>query len=486
MRTRLKISMILTIIIVAMGCKNSFAQINFVKYWQDTMPANSWKVVLGDVDDDGDADAFVANDLTDGVSNILLLNDGNGNFDETGQNFIDGATGADMGDINKDGYLDICYIDMTGMIKIWLNNGQGQFHDSGLNLATESGIEDIHLGYLNDDDLPDIIIANSEDPDEIYFNNGDTTFTKSAQTIGSSLWTGGIGLADLNNDSFTDIFTGYWGSPAKVWINDGAGTFTSTSQNIGPGNDCHVHGVTPGDLNGDSFIDIFLALSCTAVAGQVWLNDGTGMFTLYQTITLSSSNYNQDVVLADFDNDGDLDAYFSVLSDENKPLGFKILLNNGSGSYTDSGITIDGNNSMAAAAGDLNGDNKTDLFVTLNTWGENTTVYNAVWINETIIGVNEEAPFKTLNKVHTYPNPFTSSTTIHYSIEAPSHVKLKIFDINGSEIRMVENNYKDIGEYTVAWDATDNNNRFVSDGIYFCYIETENSIIQRTMMVLIR
>ncbi len=247
-----------------------------------------------------------------------------------------------------------------------------------------------------------------------------------------------------------------------------------------------MHGVATGDLNGDGFIDIILALSCTTVAGQVWLNDGTGTFTLNQTITLSSSNYNQDVVLADFDNDGDLDAYFSVLNDENKPQGFKILLNNGSGGYTDSGITIDGKNSMAAAAGDLNGDKKTDLFVTLNTWGENTTIYNSVWINEAIIGVNEEAPFKILNKVHNYPNPFTSSTTIHYSIEAPSHIKLKIFDMNGNEIRMLENNTKDKGDYTVVWNATDNNNSIVSDGIYFCCIETDNSIIQRIKMVLLR
>ena len=82
---------------------------------------------------------------------------------------------------------------------IWLNDGNGLFTDSEVELQTMSGLEEIHLADLNADSLLDIIVINSENPDELFFNDGDLAFTKSTQTFGLDTWNGcgSIDIGDL-------------------------------------------------------------------------------------------------------------------------------------------------------------------------------------------------------------------------------------------------------------------------------------------------
>jgi hypothetical protein len=69
--------------------------------------------VCGDVDDDGDTDIYVANDE---MANFLYLNDGHGTFEEAGvfsgtafdgTGAARGSMGADCGDFDNDGQLDL-------------------------------------------------------------------------------------------------------------------------------------------------------------------------------------------------------------------------------------------------------------------------------------------------------------------------------------------------------------------------------------------
>lgn len=45
------------------------------------------------------------------------------------------------------------------------------------------------------------------------------------------------------------------------------------------------------------------------------------------------------------------------------------------------------------------------------------------------------------------PNPFTSSTTISYSIDKPGVVSLNLFTTDGQKVKSLENNYKEKGNY---------------------------------------
>jgi flagellar hook assembly protein FlgD len=64
-------------------------------------------------------------------------------------------------------------------------------------------------------------------------------------------------------------------------------------------------------------------------------------------------------------------------------------------------------------------------------------------------------------------------------------VKLEIYGLDGKRIKTLTNRIQSAGEYSVIWDATDNNNKPVTPGIYFYKIDTDG--IQSTeRIVLIR
>jgi hypothetical protein len=83
-------------------------------------------VALGDVDDDGDLDLFVAND---GQGNTVWLNDGSGTFTDSGLSLGSSRSyGAALGDVDGDGDLDAFVANFVGQAnKVWFNNGKGSY-----------------------------------------------------------------------------------------------------------------------------------------------------------------------------------------------------------------------------------------------------------------------------------------------------------------------------------------------------------------------
>jgi len=79
-----------------------------------------------------------------------------------------------------------------------------------------------------------------------------------------------------------------------------------------------------------------------------------------------------------------------------------------------------------------------------------------------------------------FPNPFNPSTVIGYSIPFPGTVKLTIYDILGSEVAAVLNEYKPAGNYQVRFDASG-----LPSGIYF-YTVTSGSFSDTKKMMLLK
>jgi hypothetical protein len=61
-----------------------------------------------------------------------------------------------------------------------------------------------------------------------------------------------------------------------------------------------------------------------------------------------------------------------------------------------------------------------------------------------------------------FPNPFNPKTVINYQLPVNSYVALKVFDLLGREVATLVNEKKDVGRYSMQWDA----GRCAS-GIYF-------------------
>jgi hypothetical protein len=90
---------------------------------------------------------------------------------------------------------------------------------------------------------------------------------------------------------------------------------------------------------------------------------------------------------------------------------------------------------------------------------------------------------QTYNLFQNYPNPFNPTTKINYELPKDGKVKLVIYDILGREIKILVNELKQAGRYTVEF----NGNNFAS-GVYFYRIQVEGgkSYTSVKKMVLIK
>ncbi|MEE9431842.1 MAG: T9SS type A sorting domain-containing protein, partial [Melioribacteraceae bacterium] len=78
-----------------------------------------------------------------------------------------------------------------------------------------------------------------------------------------------------------------------------------------------------------------------------------------------------------------------------------------------------------------------------------------------------------------YPNPFNPTTTINYTLPEDGNVALRIYDVLGNEVKVLENGYKTIGNYSHTFDASN-----LTSGIYFYTIRSGNYSETKQMLLL--
>ena len=209
-------------------------------------------VVFGDYDSDGDADLFVANDMT---PNFLFRNEGGGRFSNIGLDSgvafspdgkSEAGMGTDFGDYDRDGRLDIVVCNFQWEHCRLLKNERGdvfkdQIHESKLDEPTFSTLTfgTDFFDYDNDGYLdlflanghvePNIEIIDRAGPsyaqrDQLFHNDKDGTFTDvSADSPGlATAWVGrGSATADYDNDGDLDLFVSNNNQRGLLLRNDG-------------------------------------------------------------------------------------------------------------------------------------------------------------------------------------------------------------------------------------------------------------------------
>lgn len=68
-----------------------------------------------------------------------------------------------------------------------------------------------------------------------------------------------------------------------------------------------------------------------------------------------------------------------------------------------------------------------------------------------------------------FPNPFNPVTTIKYQLADDGFVSLKVFDVLGSEIKTLVNEFKNAGYYEIEFNASN-----IPSGVYFYKIQSGN------------
>ena len=208
-------------------------------------------VVCGDVDNDGDVDIFVANDTT---PNFLYLNASNAAIKMTEDALFAGVAlseegraysgmGANLGDFDNDGYLDIVITNFQDQTNSLYHNGQSGFFNE---VSFAKGIGEKSLRYLawgvdfvdfNNDGWLDLFVANGHlddniaeidpigtyaQPNQLFLSNGGVSFEAAADAaIAVQKVSRGTAFGDIDNDGDMDIVVSNLKDTPTVLRNDG-------------------------------------------------------------------------------------------------------------------------------------------------------------------------------------------------------------------------------------------------------------------------
>lgn len=83
-----------------------------------------------------------------------------------------------------------------------------------------------------------------------------------------------------------------------------------------------------------------------------------------------------------------------------------------------------------------------------------------------------------------FPNPFNPSTTIRFSLDRSTEIRLDIFNILGQKVRTVASGTFPAGVYEVEWNGTDSYDEEVASGVYFARLSGNGNLSTRKMMLL--
>ncbi len=78
-----------------------------------------------------------------------------------------------------------------------------------------------------------------------------------------------------------------------------------------------------------------------------------------------------------------------------------------------------------------------------------------------------------------YPNPFNPKTTIRFSINEKSDIKITVYDIRGRKVKVIVDGTYSAGYYSLEFNSSD-----ISSGVYFYTMETRSVKVTKKMVVL--
>ncbi len=237
-------------------------------------------VAIGDYDNDGRPDLFVASKIE---NCRLFRNLGGFKFEDTTEKaglLVKGETsgawkqGVAMADVNNDGWLDIYVCRFNAPNLLYINQRNGTFKESaaacGLDVNDASNMAAFcdydRDGWL-DVFLQTNLLSSSAHPggqkDYLFHNNRDGTFSNVTARAGvGRMETQGHSVVwwDYDNDGWPDIYVAndFDGADA-LFRNNRDGTFTNVIDQVVPLMPFSSMGSDIGDVNNDGLIDLMVA-----------------------------------------------------------------------------------------------------------------------------------------------------------------------------------------------------------------------------------
>jgi len=300
---------------------------NQAEQWGLTLPVENGVRPLNlgacasDLDNDGDIDLYIS--ILNG-KNRIFFNINNKYFVDYSK--ISQATGLTtdrtnaciMGDVDNDGDLDIFIANEFSTNRLYLNNGVGIFTEvtqkAGL-LSQKGGNSATFSDFDRDGDI-DLMITNWSATNTLYKNLLKETGKLQFEDITKQAGIGGnaydksnaVIFTDINNDAYPDLFTSNRKTSNQLYINNQNGTFTDKTKVLTGLDSLESYGAVITDFDGDGLKDIYVS----NVGNNSFYKNMNGKFIeLSRKYDIDIPGYSTGSAYADFDNDGDPDIYLA-------------------------------------------------------------------------------------------------------------------------------------------------------------------------------
>ena len=255
----------------------------------------------------------------------------------------------------------------------------------------------VALGDLNKDGLLDVYLTANMQPNQLYLNRGDFRFedvTKQVGVAGKRAWSTGVSIADVNGDGWLDVYVCNSGDVAgdnkqnELYINNGTDaqgelSFTESAEAYGladPGYSTHAAFF---DYDRDGDLDMYLLNNSYQAIGsfnlrknerpkrdpvggdKLFRNEGGRFIDVSDSAGIYGSiiGFGLGVTVGDINKDGWQDIYVSNDFFERD----YVYINNQDGTFTEdleNEMRSISGASMGADMADINNDGYADIFVT--------------------------------------------------------------------------------------------------------------------------
>jgi hypothetical protein len=278
------------------------------------------------------------------------------------------GAGASFYDVNEDGWDDLTICIPGAPTRFYLNVlGQFQLHSSFDNIYDSKSC--LWADYDEDGDN-DLFIIHRDGPMQLFKQTDSLVFVQSSSLLNASFASAdnsfGSAFGDLNRDSYLDLFVANYGTAST------SGSKNRILTNLTNGNfSAAYYGYTRNsfqptwiDLGNDGFQDLFI-INDFRFGSEIFTKSAMGAFTdetLTTTTGLAPHIDEMSNSWCDFDNDADLDVYIS----NTPPTGNHLLSNDGSNVFTNVAPSVHAELhkwSWSALWLDIENDGWNDLFV---------------------------------------------------------------------------------------------------------------------------
>lgn len=448
---------------------------------------------------------------------------------------------AAWGDFDQDGYVDLVVVHPQGFVGISQPNHL--FHNDGDGTFTRitdgpivTGLDSYTIGSWSDYDLDgdlDLFIGSGPisqaGTDNLYENDGTGTFTRiETDPIATDARDGQVmNWVDYDLDGDLDLFvTNYTAVPTNdFYRNDGGGTYVAITQ--GPlveDTGGFPLANTWGDLDNDGDLDVLVTTGGGGV-DRLYENNGDGTFTRITDQPLGTgASTTSGASLGDYDADGDLDVV--VTSQGGGPV--QLFRNDTANSNASFQVHLIGISSNRAGIG-------ARLRATATIFGQSVTLLREVSAQNTFGGQNDltvhfglgdadiidvleiEWPSGTVDEYtdvdvasfggfataregqdlmpvaneidapgpsgtslgNAAPNPFGTTTTIHYTLASPSDVSMVVYDVLGREVTRLVEARQPAGRHTARLDGS-----ALPSGAYIVRLVHASGVETRTLTLV--